>query len=91
MLHLGREQQVTGTEVRSTPAVGDQVEGLRRVADEDDLAMARRSDEGGDRHARGLVAGVGIGAELVQPAMDVRVVVGVRVGHGVDDVARLLR
>ena len=41
VLHLGRQDQVAGADVRAAPAVGDQVDRLGRVAHEDDLALAR--------------------------------------------------
>ena len=77
-------------DVRAAPAVGHEVERLGRVAHEDDLALARRADERGERRARALEAGGGVLAQLVDAAVDVGVVVGVGVGHCLDHRARLL-
>ena len=40
------EDGVAGAEVREAPRVGDEVDRLGGVADEDDLALGRRVDEG---------------------------------------------
>ena len=54
VLELGREHDVAGAEVREPPGVGDEVDRLGRVADEDDLARRRRVDERARLLARAL-------------------------------------
>ena len=73
VLELGRDDHVTGAEVVEPPRVGDQVEALGAVADEDDLANARRVQERPHLLARALVAGSRALAELVDRPMDVGV------------------
>ena len=90
VLHPGRDDEVARSDVRAAPAVRDEVQRLGGVSHEDDLAVARRADESRQGAARALEAGVGVSAELVDAAMDVGVVMGVGVGDGIDDRARLL-
>jgi hypothetical protein len=89
VLHLGREKQVAGAHVGATPAVGHQVDGLGRIADEDHLALARSADEPRQRATCILEARGGILRELVDAAVDVRVVVPVSVRERLDHGTRL--
>ena len=54
VLQLGDDDEVAGAEVVEAPGVRDEVERLGRVPGEDDLLLARRVEERGDRAARGL-------------------------------------
>ena len=77
-------------EVRPAPRVGDQVERLGRVADEDHLA-AVGAEVGGDRGARLLVERGRLLGERVHPAVDVRVLLAPVAVQGLDHGERLLR
>src|SRR5437764_15126946 len=91
MLELGGDYPVSGVNVGATPGIGDQVDRLGRVADEYALSLGWRVDEARELAARGLEPRRRVLGELVDAAMHVRVVVGVRVRHGVDHDARLRR
>ena len=91
VLELGDEHEVAGAEVVEPPGVGDQVQGLGRVADEDDLPHRRRVDERARLLARSLEGRRRALAELVDAAMDVRVRRLVEVRHRVEHLPRLLR
>ena len=71
VLHLGEHDRVRPADVPAAPGVGDEVDGLGRVADEDDLARVGRVDEGRDRDARILVGRGRLLADRVDAAMDV--------------------
>ena len=94
---IGAGGRHTGARSPASPAtgggvgerVGDQVDGLGRVAGEDDL-VGPGADEGGDPGARRLV---GVGAffgELVSTPVDRRVGAFVEVTLGVEHLARLV-
>ena len=55
MLHLGDDDLVAGADVRAAVGLGDEVDGLGRAADEDDLLRVGRVEEPPDRFARRLV------------------------------------
>ena len=84
MLELGGEHPLAGAQVGAAPAVGHQVDRLGRVAHEHDLALRWRAEEGGDLAPRPLEPVRGVLAQLVDPAMDVRVVMGVHVRDRID-------
>ena len=73
VLELGCQHDVARAEVREPPCIGDEVDRLGRVADEDDLARGRRVDERARLLARALESGGRALAELVDAAMHVRV------------------
>ena len=52
VLHLGQDDRVAPADVAAAPAVGDEVDRLGGVADEDDLVRVGRVDEAGDLRAR---------------------------------------
>ena len=79
VLELGGDHHVARTQVRPAPRVGDQVDGLGRVAHEHDLALARGVEEPGDLAPGRLEALGRVLAQLVDAAVDVGVVVRVRV------------
>jgi hypothetical protein len=90
MLEDGRHDAVAAFDVVPAPRVRDEVQGLGRVAHEDDLALARRVDEPRDLRAGFLERGGRALAELVDPAVDVRVVLLEDARHRVDHLSRLL-
>ena len=91
MLHLGREDQVIGTDIGAPPRVGDQVDRLGRVAGEDDFVGSIGADEASDLAARPLVRVGRLLGQRMDPAVDVGVVALVIVHQRLDHAARLLR
>ncbi len=91
MLELGQDDGVGLAQVATTPAVGDKVDRLGRVAHEDDLVVVGRADETGGGDASGLVGGGRLFAGGVDAAVDVGRVATVVVVDRVDHGARLER
>ena len=91
MLHLGQYDQIAGGDVGRAPAVGHQIDALRRVAREDDLLALACIDETGGFHPRFLHCRRRFLADLVDAAMDIGMDGLVIVAHGVDDSTRFLR
>ena len=89
VLHLGDHDAVAGGEVGAAPRVGDQVERLGRVADEDDLA-AVGAEMGRDRRASTLVERGRLLGEGVDAAVDVGVVLAPVAVERLDHRERLL-
>ncbi len=77
VLHVGDENLVARPERRAAEAVGDEVDGLRRAAGEDGLAAHERAEEDVDLVAGLLVEVRGALAQVVDAAVDVRVVLAV--------------
>ncbi len=73
VLHLGEHDPVAGADVGCAPRVGDEVDRLGRVANEDDLATVGRAEVVGDGCASALVRGGCLGRERVGAAVDVGV------------------
>ena len=57
VLHLGEHDPVAGADVGGAPGVGDEVDRLGRVANEDDLATIGRAEMVGDGCPSALVRG----------------------------------
>ena len=91
VLHLGGDDRITGADEGAAVGIGDQVQGLGRLAHEDHLAAIAGVDEPGHDVARALVALGGTGAEVVDAAMDVGVGGLVDVDQRLDHLTRLLR
>ncbi len=87
VLHLGQDDRVAAADVAAAPGVGDQVDRLGRVAREHDLVRIRDADEAGDRRPGRLVGRGRPLADLVDPAVDVGVVLAVVVVDAVDHAA----
>ena len=90
VLELGDDDRVAGAEVVPAPRIGDEVECLGRVADEDDLPRLRGVQERAHLLAGSLEAGGRPLAEDVHGAVHVRVGRLVEGGHRIDHLARLL-
>src|SRR5438067_1096744 len=91
MLELADDDDVTRAEVVQAPRVRDEIDRLRRVADEDDLAHVRRVQQRPHLLPRALEScGRALG-EHVDAAVHVRIRRGVEVGHRLEHLARLLR
>ncbi len=88
VLELGQDDRVARRDVPPAPGVGHQVDGLGRVAHEDDLVPIG-VQEARRRRPRRLVGGGGLLAGRVDAAMDVGRVPGEVALDGVDDDARL--
>ena len=86
----GRQDLVTWLQVGSAPGDRHQIQGLSRVADEDDLLGAIGADEAADAFACRLVRVGGFDAQGVHAAVHVGVGGGVEVDQRVDHLARLL-
>ncbi len=85
VLHLGQDDGVAAADVAAAPRVGDEVDRLRGVPDEDDLGRLGRIDQPRDRSSRPFIRGGRPLGDLVDATVDVRgifAVVGVR---GIDD------
>ena len=91
MLELRGQDRVARPEVPEAPRKRDQVDRFGRVARPYDLGRVGGVDEAGDLRARRLEGVGGAGRQLVNAAMDVRVIVLVIVDERVDHRARLLR
>ena len=89
VLELGQHDGVRAADVAPAPGVGHEVDGLRGVAHEDDLAAVRCADEARHLPAGALVGGRGLLADGVDAAMDVGAVAAVVGIHGLDHDARL--
>ena len=90
VLHLGQDDDVAAIDVLATPRIRDEVDRLGRVAGEHDLVRVRGVDEPGDAGAGRFIGRRGPLADLVDPAVDVRVVLAVVGIHGVNHGLRLL-
>jgi hypothetical protein len=90
VFHLREDDRVTRADIPAAPAVGDQVDGLGRVAGPHDLVGGRRVDEPCDPGTGALVLLRRPLADLVDGAVHVRVVLAVVAVHRLYDGARLL-
>ena len=90
VLHHRQQHLIAGAEVRFPPAAGHQVDGLTRIAGEDDFVRGRGAHKGGGFGPRTLKALGGPGAQLMGAAMDVGVVVVVVVLQRLEHLAGLL-
>ncbi len=90
MLQAGQDDLVAGLQVGPTPGGGDQIDGLGRPAREETLDGLGGVQEVRDHLARVVVHPRGIARELVDPAMDVGVVLLMIVADRLDDLERLL-
>ena len=91
VLHLGQDDHVAARDVLPAPRVGDEVDRLGRVAHEHDLVRVLGADERRDLDPRALPGRGRLLGQLVDAAMDVRVVAAVVLVDRVDHDARLLR
>jgi hypothetical protein len=85
VFHLRGDHLVAGAEFVQPPGVGDEVYRLGGVLREHDLLAAVGTDEVGDGVVGLLVGDGGLLAQLVDAAVDVRVVLVVVVADGLDD------
>ena len=83
VLHHREHDPIARAHVDVAPGAGNEVDRLRRVADEDELAAVRRADVVGDRGPGALVGGGRLGGQGVGAAVDVGVV-GARSGRPLD-------
>jgi hypothetical protein len=91
MLHLRKQNLVSGFDIPGTPGGGDKIDPLGRAAREDDFICAPRIDELRGTPASSFVCGCSAIAQLVNPAMDVCVIPFVVVPQRVNDCAWFLR
>ena len=87
VLHLGQDDGVALGQVRTTPSMGDEVDGLGRAAGDDDFVSVEASLEFA---AAGFVAFGCFTCEGVNGSVDVGVGFGVVIIHRVQDDLRLL-
>ena len=85
-----RDDPIAPSDVVAPPRVGHEVDALGRVADEDDLALARGVDEARHLRARFLERGRRPLAELVDATVDVRVVLLEHALHRLEHLTGLL-
>ena len=90
VLGLREQDAVACLEVRPAPRLREKVDRLGRAAGEDELVLVP-SDEPRHRPPRRLVGERHLGRAGVDPAVDGRVILAQRAGHGVNHGARLLR
>ncbi len=88
---VGDENLVARPDVLAAVALRDEVHGLGRAAQENDLLLVGRADEVAHLFARALEGPRGPLGQLVGGAMNVRIVAAVEDGSRVDDALRLLR
>ena len=91
VLQPGKQHAIARFQVRRPPAVGNEIDRLRRAARPDHLAAARAVQESGQRIAGALEAPRGAIGERVRPAVHVGVVAAVVIRYGVDNGIRFLR
>ena len=91
VLQPGEHHLVAGFDVAPTPALRDQIDPLRRAADEDDLALRGCLDEPANRLARRLVGVRRAGGQGVRGTVHVRILALVELRQAIDDGLRLLR
>ena len=77
VLHLGQDDHVAARDVLAAPRVGDEVDRLGRVAHEHDLVRVLRADQRGDLDPRAFPGRGRLLGQLVDAAVDVRVVAAV--------------
>ena len=90
VLHVGEEDLVAFLEELPPPPLRDEVQRLRRAASEHDRAGVRRAEEASELGPGTLERLRRLLTERVDPAVGVRVVVGVEVGDGLDHLTGLL-
>src|SRR5207249_2618158 len=90
VLEDGRDDPIPGVDVRAAPGVCDEVHALGRVPDEDHFTVVTGTDEARDLRARALERRGRLLAELVDAAVDVRVVLLEHRAHRIDHLTRLL-
>lgn len=83
----GEDDLVAGAHASAAPGLGDQVDAFGGAPYEDDLLGPPGPDETRDPASRALQQGGGLTGEGVCAPVHVRVVVGVEVAYGVDDLA----
>jgi hypothetical protein len=91
VLELGDDDRVAGAEVVAAPRVGDEVQALGRVSDEDDFACVGRVEERAHLLARAFESARRPLGQHVHRPMDVRVRRLVELRHPVQHLPRLLR
>ena len=91
VLELRRDDDVAGPEIVEAPGVGDEIEPLGSVPDEDHLTRGRSVDQGAHLLAGTFVARGRPLAELVDGTMDVRVGRLVERAHRIKHLPGLLR
>src|SRR2546423_9768257 len=91
MLELADDDEVTGAKIVQAPRVRDEVDRLRRVSYEDDLAYVGRVQQGAHLLARALERGSRPFRKHVDAAVHVRVRRRIELGHRLHHPARLLR
>ena len=72
-------------------AAGNEVQGFRRIADEDDFFRRRSVDEAADGLTSFVVQFAGFDAEDVSAAVRIAIVMFEEIYDGVDDLTRFLR
>ena len=90
VLDVRNDNLISGADMATAIALGDEVDGLGGASHEDDLGVFGGVDKLADAPARPLVGKGRLLAEEVDAAMDIGVFGGVETLHGVDDGQRLL-
>ena len=90
VLHIGEQDLVALLEELPPPALRDEVQRFGGPAREHDRARIRSAEEAGELGSCSLEGLGRLLTERVDPAVGIRVVVGVEVGDGVDDLPGLL-
>ena len=91
MLEHGQKDAVTCLELRSRPALSDEIDPLGRAAHKHDFVGRHGSHEPGDPLARSLIGQRHVGRALVHPAMDGGIGCIITARDRIDDRLRLLR
>jgi hypothetical protein len=90
VIHRGHHDEVTSADITPAPGLGDEVDRLSRIADEDDLTGGSRVDEIGHHMAGRFVLRCCALREIIDAAVDVGVGFAVIAINGGDDVLRFL-
>ena len=91
VLHVRDQNFVALAQIRAAPARGDEVDRLRRAAREHAFPRLARADERRGAFPRVFERGRRRLAQMIKPAVNVRVFLGIKPGNGIDDALRFLR
>src|SRR6201989_3445537 len=90
MLHLGEKDYISRAQKFPAPGLSDEIDAFGRAAGEDDLVRTGRAEVLSDAFPRIFVRLGRARTQLVQAAVDVRVLVLVIISQGLEHLSRLL-
>src|SRR5688572_18657798 len=91
MFHFAGNDDITGFEIGLSPAIGYQVDTLGRIPGKDDFPPTSSIDKAADLLSSRLISGRSLFADLINPSMDIGMILSIIGVHGLDDRQRFLR